>query len=160
MDVLGWNKSSVALVLNPGTGHVSHQFHVVFDDDYSTVTFMREFKIPPNWTDLVQRISQSFEPDHIYLKDTWFTTDIEKYPRETPIHMLIVPPKNNKNMITSSHPIQQLQESMVCEGASVSEAIERPVSKEVLKTSNVPKVSFSQQSSKCPSGMTYHKVEK
>ena len=103
---------------------------------------MRENKIPPNWTDLVQRISQSFEPDHIYLKDTWFTIDIEKYPRETPIHMLIVPPKNNKNMITSSHPIQQVQDSMVSEGASVSKVIDRPVSEGVQKISNVPTDSF------------------
>ena len=31
----------VALVLNPETGHVSNKFHVVFDDGFSTVPFMR-----------------------------------------------------------------------------------------------------------------------
>ena len=44
---------SVALVLNPATGHVSPQFHVVFDDEFSIVPFMRECKIIPNWKDLV-----------------------------------------------------------------------------------------------------------
>ena len=32
---------SVALVLNPRTGHVSPQFHVVFDDFFSTVSYMK-----------------------------------------------------------------------------------------------------------------------
>ena len=36
-----FNAGSVSLVLNPETGHVSPQFHVVFDDELSTVPFMR-----------------------------------------------------------------------------------------------------------------------
>ena len=32
---------SVSLVLNTATDHVSSQFHVVFDDDFSTVPFIR-----------------------------------------------------------------------------------------------------------------------
>ena len=32
---------SVALVLNPETGHVSPQFNVVFYDEFSTLFFMR-----------------------------------------------------------------------------------------------------------------------
>ena len=43
-----FHAGSVALVLNPATGHVSPQFHVVFDDEFSTVPFMREVTIPPN----------------------------------------------------------------------------------------------------------------
>ena len=60
--------------------HVSPQFHVVFDDEFSTVPFMREGKIPPNWTDLAQCSSQSREPDNIDLKYTWFTIYLEEYP--------------------------------------------------------------------------------
>ena len=71
-----FHAGSVFLVLNPATVHVSSQFHVVFYVDFSTVTFIREGKI--------QRISQSGAPDNIYFKDTWFTPDIEEYPRETP----------------------------------------------------------------------------
>ena len=33
--------SSVALVLNLSTGHVSPQFHVVFDNEFSTVQYLR-----------------------------------------------------------------------------------------------------------------------
>jgi hypothetical protein len=39
---------SVALVLNPRTGHVLPQFHVVFDDLFTTVPYMNKNKIPPN----------------------------------------------------------------------------------------------------------------
>ncbi len=38
---------SVALVLNPQTGHVSPQFHIVFDDNFTTVSHMRDETIPP-----------------------------------------------------------------------------------------------------------------
>ena len=39
---------SLSLVLNPETCHVSLQFHLVFDYEFSTVSFMREDTIPPN----------------------------------------------------------------------------------------------------------------
>ena len=48
------NVLSVDLVLNPATGYVSPKFHVVFDDEISTVPFIREGTITPNYTDLVQ----------------------------------------------------------------------------------------------------------
>ena len=50
---------------------------MVFYDEFSTFSFMREFKITPNWTDLVKHISQSDEMDNIDLKDTWFTPDLD-----------------------------------------------------------------------------------
>ena len=69
---------SVALVLNPSTFHVSLQLYLVFDDEFSTVSFMRGGSIPPNWTDIVQRISQSGSPDNIDLNYTWFAPDLEE----------------------------------------------------------------------------------
>ena len=47
---LGFNfkyGSEVLLVLNPSTGHISHQFHVVFDNVFSTVTYMSNIDHPP-----------------------------------------------------------------------------------------------------------------
>eukprot|EP00957_Ditylum_brightwellii_P117951 8996578-Ditylum_brightwellii.AAC.1 len=44
---------SMALVWNPSTGQVSPQLHVVFDDDFFTVTYMEAGTIPPNWKELV-----------------------------------------------------------------------------------------------------------
>jgi hypothetical protein len=45
--------SNVAVVLNPRTGHVSPQFHVVFDDDFTTVPNLCTAIVPPHWADLV-----------------------------------------------------------------------------------------------------------
>ena len=61
---------SVALVLNPETIHVSPQFHVVFDEEFSTFPFMREGTITPNWTDIVHRSSQIGAAENIDLKYT------------------------------------------------------------------------------------------
>ena len=72
---LPFHACTVAVVLNPEIVNVSPQFHVVFDDEISTVPFMREGTIPPNLTDLVQHISESDETDNINLKDNWFTPD-------------------------------------------------------------------------------------
>ena len=38
----------VTTVINPATGHVSHQFDVVFDDEFFTGPFMGEGTILPN----------------------------------------------------------------------------------------------------------------
>ena len=40
---------SVALVWNPTTGRVSPQYHIYFDDEFSTVPYMETGTIPPNW---------------------------------------------------------------------------------------------------------------
>ncbi|KAL7464587.1 hypothetical protein ACHAXS_004925 [Conticribra weissflogii] len=42
---------NVALVLNPKTGLVSPQFHVVFNDEFSTVPHLRKGTVPPNWAE-------------------------------------------------------------------------------------------------------------
>ena len=65
---------------------------MVFDDDFYAAPFMREGTIPPNWTYLVQRRSESGAPDNNDLKDTWFTPYIEEYPRETPTQVPKVTP--------------------------------------------------------------------
>ena len=46
--------NSVALVLNTNTGHVSPQFHFVFDDHFTTLSQMRNGTVPSNWADLVE----------------------------------------------------------------------------------------------------------
>ncbi len=45
--------SNVALILNPRTGHVSPQFHVVFDDDFTTVQYLCTGMVPSHWADFV-----------------------------------------------------------------------------------------------------------
>jgi len=45
--------SNVTLVLNISTGHVSPQYHLIFDDNFTTVQSMRISKVPTNWDRLV-----------------------------------------------------------------------------------------------------------
>ena len=63
--------SSVALVLNPRTLHVSPQFHVVFDDEFSTVPFMLNGEVPPHWSDLVKRSAELVTDEEFNLATTW-----------------------------------------------------------------------------------------
>ena len=42
-----FHAGSVALVFKPRTGRVSPQYHVVFDDAFTTVPFMDKVKSPP-----------------------------------------------------------------------------------------------------------------
>ena len=50
--------SGVGLILNQRTGHVSPQFHVVYDDDFTTTSYLRSGEVPPYWAQLVQVSSE------------------------------------------------------------------------------------------------------
>eukprot|EP00978_Attheya_sp_CCMP212_P006292 scaffold14257_cov69-Attheya_sp.AAC.1 len=65
-----FHAGSVALVLNTATGHVSPQYHVVFDDDFTTVASMRTGIIPSNWADLVSRSSELATDEQFDLAQT------------------------------------------------------------------------------------------
>ena len=62
---------NVALVLNPRTLHISPQYHVVFDDDFSTVPFMKNGTIPPNWEKLVFASSEIATDEDFDLAMNW-----------------------------------------------------------------------------------------
>ena len=62
--------ANVALIFNPRTGHISPQFHVIFDDDFTTVPSLRTSQVPPFWAELVCASSKL----HVYTErqvDTW-----------------------------------------------------------------------------------------
>ena len=82
---------------------------MVFDDEFSTVPFMREGTMPPNFTDIVQLSSQSGAPDNIDLKDTWFTPYLVEDPIKTPIHKRSVAPENANNSLMLSEPVRHVQ---------------------------------------------------
>jgi hypothetical protein len=52
--------SSVPLVLSTTTGLVSPQFHVIFDDHFSTTSSLHTNTIPPHWSTLLNDSSMSF----------------------------------------------------------------------------------------------------
>jgi hypothetical protein len=49
--------SNVALILNPCMGHVFPHFHVVYDDDFTTVPYLRTATVPPHWAELIRASS-------------------------------------------------------------------------------------------------------
>ena len=53
-----FHAGSVVLVFNPLKGRVSPKYHVLFDDNFSTVTYMEAGEVPPNWPDLVKYSSE------------------------------------------------------------------------------------------------------
>ncbi len=67
----------VALVLNPRMGHVSPQFHVVFDELLTTVPYMKKSEIPPNWAKLVEKSLEGVIDEDCDLAMTWFFPDAD-----------------------------------------------------------------------------------
>ena len=96
---------SIAVVINPSTGHVSPQFHVVFYENFTTVPFLRKGTMTLNWTDLVKCSSQKGTPENIELKDTWLTPYLEEYPNRTPRYDPNIAPEN-KNQPKSKPYVQ------------------------------------------------------
>ena len=56
---------------NPTTGRVNPQYHVVFDNDFTTVPYMEAGTLPPNWEDLVKYSSEMATTTNVDLDDTW-----------------------------------------------------------------------------------------
>ena len=76
------HSSEVPLVLNLQTGSITPQYHVVFDDHFSTVTSVaREEEPPGHWEELCLENSTFVHTEHnssettVYLEDDWLTPD-------------------------------------------------------------------------------------
>jgi len=57
-------------------GHVFPQFHVVFDDHFTTVPFMEKNEVPPHWSKLIENLREKVE-EHYELAKTWLFPDPE-----------------------------------------------------------------------------------
>ncbi len=67
--------TSVPLVLNTSTGLVSPQYHLVFDDLFSTTNCLQTDRLPTHWPDLFKNSSENYldedEKQHHKLNHTW-----------------------------------------------------------------------------------------
>ncbi len=63
---------SVALVLNPQIGHVSPQFHVVFDDNFITAPHMRDGTILPTWDKMYKNSTKLATDKAFDVAALWF----------------------------------------------------------------------------------------
>ena len=72
------HSSNVPLILNTSTGHISPQYHVVFDDDFSTVASISHSEEPPTfWEELCLDNTHRIEMDNAdryFLDDDWLTS--------------------------------------------------------------------------------------
>ena len=50
--------SNVGLILNPRMGHISPQFHIVYDDDFTMIPYLCTASVPPHWAKLVESSAQ------------------------------------------------------------------------------------------------------
>jgi hypothetical protein len=68
-----FHAGSVTLVFNPKTARVSPQYHVIFDDDFTTVTFMEGGEAPPNWEELSCLSAESAKDKSVDLALKWMS---------------------------------------------------------------------------------------
>ena len=86
-----FHAGNVALVFNPSTGHVSPQYHVVFDDDFTTVQYMNEGAVPPNWADLVHHSSELATKESFVLTENWLKGCKENTDLQAPDNPVVDP---------------------------------------------------------------------
>eukprot|EP00957_Ditylum_brightwellii_P029899 2262269-Ditylum_brightwellii.AAC.2 len=53
-------------------GHVSSQYHVVFDDEFSTVPYLQSSEPPPKWIDLVQNHTECATEESFNISSSWY----------------------------------------------------------------------------------------
>ena len=68
-----FHAGSVALVMNPTTGLVSPQYHLVFDDDFTTVPFLRLGTEPSNWQELCKNCTELVTEEAYDLAESWLS---------------------------------------------------------------------------------------
>ncbi len=108
-------------MLNPTTGLISPQFHVVFDDDFTTVPHLRRGTVPPNWADLVHHSSERTTSEFYDLTKTWFQSQSDETAGEilknptSPLAHDATTPLENEGDTTSAN-----------EGASMTPATSEP----------------------------------
>ncbi len=66
-----FHAGSVALVFNPKTARVSPQYHIIFDDDFTTVPYMEQGEFQPNWEELSPLSTKSATNESVDLALEW-----------------------------------------------------------------------------------------
>ena len=75
----------IALILNITMGHVSLQYHLIFDDDFTTVESMKLGKILMNWDKLVETQCKLATTMTYKLLPEWEAQTAEAYLSTSPL---------------------------------------------------------------------------
>ena len=68
---------NVSLILNLSTGHVSTQFHMVFDETFSTVPLLKTGSITASWNFICENNRELATYEDFNLADLWSKSDPE-----------------------------------------------------------------------------------
>ena len=68
---------NVSLILNLSTGHVSSQFHVVFDETFSTVPSLKKRSVPASWDLIWENNRELATNEEFNLADLWSKSEQE-----------------------------------------------------------------------------------
>ena len=68
---------NVSLILNLSTGHVSPQFHVVFDETFSTVPSLKNGSVPASWKFICENNRELATYEDFNLADLWSKSERE-----------------------------------------------------------------------------------
>jgi hypothetical protein len=116
MGISTIHSSEVPLVLNPTTGSITPQFHVVFDDEFSTVTSIEREHDPPSfWNELCLENTVFIPVDYTtdgpstHLADDWLTPEERilkqrELIRREEIRNRVVPPGATSRIPDTSNP--------------------------------------------------------
>eukprot|EP00957_Ditylum_brightwellii_P040247 3045508-Ditylum_brightwellii.AAC.1 len=67
-----FHAGNIALGLNLQTGHVSLQYHVVFEDEFSTDPYIQSSEPLPNWIDIVQNHTECATEESFNMLSSWY----------------------------------------------------------------------------------------
>jgi hypothetical protein len=76
--------NNMALIRNLSTGHVSPQYHVVYDDQFTTVNSIRVGTVPSNWETLFTNNCELIMEENFTLSPEW----TEDHSNQSSIHWL------------------------------------------------------------------------
>ena len=97
------------------TGLVSPQYHVVYDDQFSTVHHMQDLTVPSNQDQLVQNFSELVTTEQYDLTKTWFEV------QDDPISDTTLQPPDDDSLSNLQGTINRSQaETFSSEGATVT----------------------------------------
>ena len=104
-----FHSRKVALVLNPYTGHVSPQYHVTFDDDFTTLPFVRQGTEPPHWTTLFDQSTYKatdtpFEATEHWTSPNFQPTHVNQHCPRVPIAEPSLVPEGEKSDEAAKEP--------------------------------------------------------
>eukprot|EP00957_Ditylum_brightwellii_P156183 11887801-Ditylum_brightwellii.AAC.2 len=110
-----FHAGNVALVLNLQTGHMSPQYHFVFDDELSTVLHLQSSEPPPNLIDLVQNHTELATEESFNIASSCYEGESAHRTEQldSPEEMRELPKQDFINFETPAHMPQCFQANMI-----------------------------------------------